>query len=502
MPQGAGRKQKQSAKQKGAGGRHPSRIDGVSKRVVLGGVFIGLVALVIGIYGPGRGGTSLFEFPKEFSEYQRWLGFGIIIAASVSLYMLYLAKFYRELVASQHQWIRVVLIFVVYLLGARFLLDTDVSVFLIPSSLFALLFALLHGRRFSIIAMGFLAVMCAVLLDADPSSQLVLFLGGVVVAFGSVPIASRWKLMATGVSVAAVQGLVLFALYMAGAAAGDVPKQELPWTEIMWSGVMGFAYIGILANAFLPLIEYVFDVTTHMTLLEISSQNQPLIRKLIMEAPGTYHHSLVVGNLAESAAEAVQADWLLARVGAYYHDVGKLEKPLYFTENMTNMPDRHENLSPAMSTLIITAHTKDGVQIGKSYGLPKNIIAFIERHHGNSTVDFFYQQALARADEDAKPSPEEFRYPGPRPRTKEVGIVLLADAAEAATRSLSEPTPSRIENLVRDVIAKRIVDGQLDDCPLTMDDLRKVRQSFVRVLTGMYHSRVRYPGTEQSANGD
>jgi putative nucleotidyltransferase with HDIG domain len=420
----------------------------------------------------------------------------------VSLYMIYLAKFYRDVISSPGQWLRVVLIFLVYLLGARFLMDLKVSIFLIPSSLFALLFALLHGRRFSIIAMGFLTVMCALLLDAHPGAQLVLFLGCVVVAFGSVPIASRWKLMATGVAVAAVQCLALLALCLAGMADAEVAPGAFPWTGLMWSGMMGFAYIGVLANAFLPLIEYGFDVTTHMTLLEISSQNQPLIRRLIMEAPGTYHHSLVVGNLAEVAAEAIGADWLLARVGAYYHDIGKLEKPLYFTENMTNMPDRHENLSPAMSTLIITAHTKDGVQIARNYGLPKNIIDFIEGHHGNSTVDFFYQQALARAGEDAKPSPEEFRYPGPRPRRKEVGVVLLADAAEAATRSLSEPTPSRIENLVRDVIAKRLVDGQLDNCPMTLDDLRKVRESFVRVLTGMYHSRVRYPGTEQSANGD
>ncbi|MFC1671622.1 HD family phosphohydrolase [Planctomycetota bacterium] len=497
MPQITGRKQKQSAKQKGPAGK--GNVDGITKRVILGGVSIAVVSIVVGIYGPGRAGVSLFGLD---GEYGRWVGLGILVVVLVSLYMIYLAKFHRDVLSSHGRWLRIVLIFLVYLLGARFLLDAEVSIFLIPSSLFALLFALLHGRRFAVIALAFLAVLCAVLLDADPAAQLVLFLGGVVVVFGSVPIASRWKLMATGLVVAAVQCVVLLSLWLAGMSGHEIPKDGFPWNELMWGGLMGFAYIGILANAFLPLIEYAFDVTTHMTLLEISSQNQPLVRRMIMEAPGTYHHSLVVGNLAESAAEAVGADWLLARVGAYYHDIGKLGKPLYFTENTMNIPDRHENLSPAMSTLIITAHTKDGVQIGRNYSLPKNIIDFVEQHHGNSTVDFFYQQALARSDEDNKPSAEEFRYPGPRPRSKEVGIVLLADAAEAATRSLTEPNPSRIENLVRDVIAKRIVDGQLDDCPLTLDDLRKVRRSFVRVLTGMYHSRVRYPGTEQSANGD
>ena len=222
----------------------------------------------------------------------------------------------------------------------------------------------------------------------------------------------------------------------------------------------------------------------------------------MLEAPGTYHHSLVVGNLAEAAAEAAVCDWLLARVGSYYHDVGKLEKPLYFSENTTNMPNRHENLSPAMSSLIIMAHPKDGVRIGRDYGLPRSMIEFIEQHHGKSIVEYFYQQAVARAEEDDKPSPETFRYTCPKPQGKEVGIVLLADSVEATTRSLSDPTPARIEGLVQDIIGKRIIDGQLDECPLTLDDLRKVRESFVRVLTGMYHSRVKYPDTEEEADDD
>lgn len=457
---------------------------GLRTRTFLGGGTLALTAiLIMGV----ASGHMVWGVSADAGMMKHWAGLGALVVVLVSLYGAYLMRFHRDAVLGAG-WMRVVLLQVLYLLCVQLVLQHKLSVYVIPITLFALLLSLLNGRRFSLAALIVMTVLCLLIPGMDRASLLVLSLGSTVVIFGSVPIVSRWKLMGTGVAVAFVHCCVLTGLWL----AGFVGTAEFP-DHVLWSSVMGFAYVGILANAGLPLIEYLFDVTTHMTLLEISSQNHPLLRRLVLEAPGTYHHSLIVGNLAEAAAEASGCDWLLARVGSYYHDIGKLEKPMYFTENTTNMPNRHENLSPAMSSLIITAHTKDGVEMAHRHGLPRDIVDFVEQHHGKSVVEYFYQEAVARAGDEDKPSPEAFRYAGPKPRKKEVAIVLLADALEAATRNLSEPTPARIENLVRDVVDKRLIDGQLDECSLTLGDLRKVRENFVRVLTGMYHSRVRYP---------
>ena len=465
------------------------------RRAVLGG---GTLALAAAVIGAAAAEPVAWRISSEFAQsMKRWAGLGMIVVVVVSLYSIYLMKFHRD-VLSRPGWLRVVLLQILYLLCVQLVLQNGLSVYAIPMPLFALLLSLLTGRRqFALAALCVLTVLCRIVSGVDQGALLVLFFGSVVVVFSSVPIGSRWRLMGTGVSVAFVYCCVLVGLWL----AGFIGTTEFP-DHVMWSSVMGFAYVGILANAGLPLIEYLFDVTTHMTLLEISSQSHPLLRRLVLEAPGTYHHSLIVGNLAEAAAEAAGCDWLLARVGSYYHDIGKLEKPLYFTENTTNMPDRHEKLSAAMSSLIITAHPKDGVQIARSYRLPQDIVDFVEQHHGKSVVEYFYQQALVRAGDENKPSPETFRYTTPKPKKKEVGIVLLADAVEATTRNLSDPTPTRIKSLVRDVIAKRLVDGQLDECPLTLNDLKKVRESFERVLIGMYHSRIRYPETEQDKDSN
>lgn len=480
-------------KQKKAGRAAAAVRERLQPRVFLGGAALVLTSIFIANDSVVK---TIWEWSADLSGMLKQLaGHAALAIVVVSLYNVYLAKFHRDVLSDTRVWRRVVLLEVLYLLCVRLVIKAGLPVYVIPTPLFALLLCLISGRRFSLVTFGVLTVLCIFVPGITHASLLVLLIGGIVAIFGSVPISSRWKLMETGVVVAFVCLCSLVGLWLAGIIETDVFTEH-----VLWSSVMGFAYIGILANACLPLIEYFFSITTHMTLLEISSQNHPLLRRLVLEAPGTYHHSLVVGNLAEAAAEAAGCDWLLARVGSYYHDVGKLEKPLYFTENITSVTNRHENLSPAMSSLIIMAHPKDGVQTGRDYNLPRNIIEFIEQHHGKSIVEYFYQQAVARAEEDDEPSPEAFRYAGPKPQRKEVGIVLLADAVEAATRSLSDPAPARIKSLVRDIVDKRIVDGQLDECPLTLDDLRKVRESFIRVLTGMYHSRVKYPNGEREAD--
>jgi putative nucleotidyltransferase with HDIG domain len=251
----------------------------------------------------------------------------------------------------------------------------------------------------------------------------------------------------------------------------------------------------------LPVFEFLFNVVTNISLLELSDFNHPLLKRLVLEAPGTYHHSLLVGNLAEMAAEAINANALLARVGAYYHDVGKLEKPEYFLENQGKASSRHEQLKASMSKLVIINHVKNGVDLANKYKLNSSIIDFIEQHHGTSLVFYFYIRALEQTREQSDVSEEGYRYAGPKPQTKETAIVLLADSVEAACRVQDNPTSQRIEEVVRTVINNKFIDGQLDECDLRLRDLDKIAKIFIRILSAIYHSRIGYPELKSENNG-
>jgi len=249
---------------------------------------------------------------------------------------------------------------------------------------------------------------------------------------------------------------------------------------------------------FLPVFEYIFKVVTDVSLLELSDFNHPLLRKLILEAPGTYQHSLVVANLSEAASESIGANPLLARVGSYYHDIGKMIKPDYFVENVVSYRDVHKNLKPSMSKIIIFNHVKDGIDLAKKYRLNPKIIDFISQHHGRTLVYYFYQRAKEIEPEGMRE--EDYRYPGPKPQIKETAIVGLADTIEALSRTLEDPTPSRIEEMVREVVKKRFMEGELDECDLTLKDIEKITQSFTRILNAIFHTRVNYPKDENRNN--
>jgi putative nucleotidyltransferase with HDIG domain len=257
-----------------------------------------------------------------------------------------------------------------------------------------------------------------------------------------------------------------------------------------WLFLNGFVS-GIVVSGVLPIFEYLFERITNISLLELSDFNSPLLKEMILKAPGTYHHSLIVGNLSEAASEAIGADSLLSRIGAYYHDIGKIIRPQYFIENQLSNQAFHEKLSPALSKLIIVNHVKEGIRLAKRYKLNKKIIDFIAQHHGTSLVYYFYLKALEDNKEDV--DDKLFRYPGPKPKTKETAIVLLADSVEAASRVLRDPNPNKIAELVRRVVNSKFIDGQLDECPLTLRDLEKITEVFIRILTSMYHVRVAYP---------
>ena len=264
---------------------------------------------------------------------------------------------------------------------------------------------------------------------------------------------------------------------------------------IVWSVIAGS-----LMTVLLPSIEKVFTVQTDLSLMELGDPAHPLLQELIRRAPGTYNHSITVAALSETAAESIGARGLLVRVGAYFHDIGKMLKPGYFIENQGQGDNRHDALVPAMSTLVIIAHVKDGADLARQNRLPEAIIDFIQQHHGTTLVEYFYRQASAKKSQEDPDGGEvdesSFRYPGPKPQSREAGVLMLADAVESASRVLKEPTPSRIEALVEDLARKRLLDGQFDESGLTLEEVRKIGDSLVKSLTAVYHGRVKYPDQE------
>jgi putative nucleotidyltransferase with HDIG domain len=256
-------------------------------------------------------------------------------------------------------------------------------------------------------------------------------------------------------------------------------------------GVLNGALSPGIAIFSLSFFESTFRLTTDITLLELADMNHPLLRRLSVAAPGTYHHSIIVANLCEAAAEAVGANPLLARVGAYFHDIGKMEKPEYFVENQMGRKNKHEDLSPSMSALILSAHIKAGADMAREARLPEIIVDFIEQHHGTTQMSYFYRKAVEQAGHDMPDT--DFRYPGPKPRLKETAILMLADSTEAVSRTLDDPRPNRLRSAIHQVITDKFMAGQLADCPLTLADLSRIEDAFLHLLLGAFHGRIRYP---------
>ncbi len=268
----------------------------------------------------------------------------------------------------------------------------------------------------------------------------------------------------------------------------------------VFSAALGGVLAGVLAAGLAPLVEITFGYTTNVRLMELASLDQPALQELMLQAPGTYHHSLVVSSLVEAAAREIGANHLLAKVAALYHDLGKAKKGIYFVENQGAGPNRHDKLAPSMSALILTSHVKEGVELAKKHRLGQPIVDIIAQHHGTRVIHYFYSKAAEarRAAGQPDPDPEAFRYPGPRPQTREAGLVMLADTVEAACRSLDNPTPARLQGLVQQQTSKIFSEGQLDECELTLKDLNKVAKIFNTILCGIFHQRLEYPGDDKA----
>ncbi len=309
--------------------------------------------------------------------------------------------------------------------------------------------------------------------------------GGIAGASGVRHCTHRSIVIRAGLLLGAVNAAMLVCISIINGGGFDSAFQ------LVFTGLVNGVLASILAIGFAPVLEVLFQYTTDIRLLELSRMEHPLLKELAMKAPGTYHHSLMIGTLAEAAAESINANPLLARVGAYYHDIGKTKMPQYFIEN-TSGENRHERLTPSMSSLILSSHVKEGVELAAKYRLGAEITEMISQHHGTALITYFYQKA--KAGEDGEDIAEnDFRYPGPKPQTKEAGIVMLADAIEAASKTLPDPTPDRVQWLTQKIVNRIFSDGQLDECELTLKDLHAITRSFNRVFAGMYHQRIDYP---------
>ncbi|MBN1586855.1 MAG: HDIG domain-containing protein [Candidatus Omnitrophica bacterium] len=358
-----------------------------------------------------------------------------------------------------------------------------------PVALASILVVLLVNTEVAIVVTVILSLLAGLISGMNLNVALVTFLGGVFAAYFARNARRRAQILQAGFAAAVVQFLCIVAIGLINELSVSVFVQEGFW------GFGNGMVSAILVTGLLPLFEWGFKIITNISLIEWSDLNHPLMKEMAVKAPGTYHHSMTVGNLCEAATEAIGGNALLARVGAYFHDIGKIDKAEYFTENQVNLEDKeiHEKLTPAMSRLIIINHVKNGLECARKHNLPQAIADFIPGHHGTSLVFYFYVRALEKTPQDEELEEESFRYPGPKPQTRETAVSLLADSVEAACRSMENPTPERIKELVRKIINNKFIDGQLDECELTLRDLERIADAFLRILVGMHHSRVKYP---------
>ena len=453
----------------------------------------------------GLSETEYQRLRKEHETYSRArgrhtaAGLLLVVAGRAAILLLvmvplcvYVVRYEPRIVRNRWRGLAVVGV----LLGMLALNRTMASVLglnphvaVLPVMLAAIMMTIAYDQRFALATGAAMAILAVLQLRAGIEVLVVLLVAVAASIFPLREIRMRSKL----ITVAGLSAGVVAAAVGAMGLANDVP-----WRFVLFDALWGAGFallVGFLVQGILPVIERMFGVATSMTLLEWCDASKPLLKRLAMEAPGTYNHSLQLGAMCEAAAEAVDGRGLLARVGAYYHDIGKINKPDYFVENQPGAANKHEKLSPAMSLLIIIGHVKDGLEMARECGLPKVLHEFISTHHGTTLVQYFYQVASEQRKDDNDRAPEEveFRYPGPKPQSSESAILMLADAAESSVRAMSEPTPGRIENQVHTMVNRRLMDGQLDQCELTLKAVHKIEASLIKSLCGVYHARIAYP---------
>ena len=456
----------------------------------LPGISLGLVVVLF----------ITFLFPLEFfqqldypepslSLWQILLPFSIRFVLILSAFLIFLIFLYllrKKVLESFSQLMMIALLLVIEMALTYFLIfKWGFSHYLIPVTLGSMLLTFLLGYELGLIYSFLIGLLLGIVFNFDFNLAFISMVAGSIATYSVRGVKERAKFYRPMLYISLSYLIMIYLFeFTKGFPADDILEQ-------CGFGILNGFISTALTMVLLPVFEYLFDITTDITLLELSDLNNPLLKRLTLEAPGTYHHSIVVGNLAEAAAKALGANPLLARVGAYYHDIGKIDKPDYFVENQMGMKSRHEKLSPSMSALILESHVKEGVELAEKEHLPKKVLDLVREHHGTTLMSYFYKKALDQGG--SKTDEAEFRYPGPKPRSKEAAILMLADAVEAASRTLEEPKPARIMSLIRKIIMDKFEQGELEECELTLKDLHIIEESFLPILIGVFHPRIDYP---------
>jgi putative nucleotidyltransferase with HDIG domain len=420
----------------------------------------------------------------------------LVMSLLAGVVVLYCVRFQQALAGSLTKILSVCALAVLTLICGLHLSGPPWHASLVPLTVAAMIVAIAYNPQFALL-MSVCQCLALAVAQGTNLDQLLIQLGGQATAVLLLrSVRTRTRLVHVGISA----GVAYFAMTV---AAGLFSDQT--WYFILREGsrhfVMG-GLAGFLLSGSLPLVERCFGILTDVSLLELADGSHPLLQELLRRAPGTYTHSITVATLAESAAEAIGANPLLARVGSYFHDVGKMLKPQYFIENQ-NGENRHDALEPALSTLVIIGHIKDGMELARQYHLPPAIAEFICQHHGTTLVEYFYREAVRLQEDEGQVSQEElenrFRYPGPKPRSREIAVVMAADAVESASRALRDPAPGSLSKLVHDLLMKRLLDGQFEESGLTLTELHRIEESLSKNLIALFHARIRYAEENDAA---
>lgn len=417
-----------------------------------------------------------------------FLSLSFFVLLLIGLSWVYLYQFHPE-IFKQERLIYLLLLLILLVVGmikVLSLIDNPAIPYLAPVSFAAMLITILINPQLALMMSFILSLIGGIIGEYNLALTIFYFTSGVISVFSLSRFHRQRDLVQTGSILMVLNGITVIVLNLLFRTGFD-------FRTVLFATTNGFLS-AVLAIGTFPFLEHIFKLTSPIRLLELSNPGHPLLRRLQIEAPGTYQHSIMVGNLAEAAAEGIGANALWARVGSYYHDIGKIKRPYFFVENQFAQENPHEKLNPTLSTLIITYHVKEGAEIAREHGLPEQLIAIIEQHHGTDLVRYFYKRATENVQGEKEILNEgDFRYEGPKPLTKEAALVMLADSVEAAVRSLPKPTPPKVESLIQKIIRERLDDGQFDECDLTLRDLNQIKISFIKVLGGLFHNRIEYP---------
>ncbi|NOH15720.1 HD family phosphohydrolase [Clostridium cochlearium] len=421
---------------------------------------------------------------KDSFEWYIYLSLGILIALVMTIQWVYIRKFNREIFNNLSKLGLINIFTCMFVIFARVLSKQP---FLIPLACIPMLFTLLIDGKLSLVVNGLTCILISCAVEFNVEITLLAIINVLSISIILKKMQQRNDILYSVLYVSIINVILTFS------AGVLLSNNTVDVVKKAGFSLIGSMLSGVFTIGFLPFFESTFDIVTTIKLLELSNPNNPLLKRLLMEAPGTYHHSVLVGNLAEMAAEQVGGSPVLARVASYYHDIGKIKRPYFFKENQLGNDNPHDKINPNLSTLIITAHVKDGIELAEEYKIPKVIRDIIEQHHGTTLVKYFYITMKNSMENPEEIKEEDFRYPGPKPESKEAAIIMLADSVEAAVRSINDPTKGKIEEMVNNIIKGKLNEGQLDNCDLTLKDIDKIRNSFVKILLGIYHQRIEYP---------